>query len=162
MCDNCDFIFFTTDEWFQKVMSGSIQAWECACLPKKFIHKEHVKLLMSTNPLQLRKDCDNMIELSFFVASEYYLKEDFKNEKKSLWEVIKNIKFANQIIENHKIVNFKESNYEYNVLVNNDVDDEETIIKCWLDLMKPCKQILNKATDGMLEKDKQKRIIQNG
>lgn len=143
-------------------MSGSIQAWECACLPKKFIHKEHVKLLMSTNPLQLRKDCDNMIELSFFVASEYHLKEDFKNEKKSLWEVIKNIKFANQIIENHKIVNLKESNYEYNVLVNNDVDDEETIVKCWLDLMKPCKQILNKATDGMLEKEKQKRIIQNG
>ena len=162
VCDNCDFIFFTTDEWFQKVMSGSIQAWECACLPKKFIHKEHVKLLMSTNPLQLRKDCDNMIELSFFVASEYHLKEDFKNEKKSLWEVIKNIKFANQIIENHKIVNLKESNYEYNVLVNNDVDDEETIVKCWLDLMKPCKQILNKATDGMLEKEKQKRIIQNG
>ena len=27
--------------------------------------------------------------------------------------------------------------------------------------MKPCKQILNKATDGMLEKEKQKRIIQN-
>ena len=36
-------------------MNGNMEAWECACLNKKFILKEHVKLMLVTNPLQLRK-----------------------------------------------------------------------------------------------------------
>ena len=62
--DNCDFIFKTNEEWFDEVMNGSIEAWECACMNKKFIIKEHVKLLMKTDPLGLRKQIvkmDNII-----------------------------------------------------------------------------------------------------
>ena len=58
--DNCDFIFKTNEEWFNDVLNGSIEAWECACLNKKFIIKEHVKLLMKTDPLQLRKQIIKM------------------------------------------------------------------------------------------------------
>jgi hypothetical protein len=58
--DNCDFIFKTNEEWFDEVMSGSIEAWECACMNKKFIIKEHVKLLMKTDPLGLRKQIVKM------------------------------------------------------------------------------------------------------
>lgn len=161
LCDNCDFIFFTTDEWFQKVMNGDLIAWECACLPKKFIHKEHVKLLMSTNPLQLRKDFEQYLELNFSIANEYFNKFDYKNWKKSLWESIKYIKFVNQIIQNHKIVNLKEANSEYNQLVNNDCIENELIVKLWLDLIKPHIDLLNKSTDGMLKKEREKKIIQN-
>ena len=153
--DNCDFIFYTTNEWFPKVMHGDIIAWECACLPKKFIHKEYVKLMMSTNPLQLRKDVYEYLELYYMVASNHF------QNKKQLWEVIKYAKLANQIIENHKIVNFKEANYEYKQLVENDCEDEANVLKLWLDLIKEPLGLLRKSTDGMLKKEKQKRIIQS-
>ena len=160
-CDNCDFIFFTTDEWFEKVTRGDLQAWECACLPKKFIHKEHVKLMMSTNPLQLRKDYEEHLDLGFFVAKQDFIDQNYNSWKKKLWEFIKELKFVNQIIENHKIVNFKEANSEYKTLVENDCIDEESILKCWLDLIKLPSATLNKATDGMLAKEREKKIIQN-
>ena len=54
-------------------MNGSIEAWECACLNKKFIIKEHVKLLMKTDPLGLRKQIvkmDNLINPDDFNAKE--------------------------------------------------------------------------------------------
>lgn len=159
--DNCDFIFYTTDEWFPKVMRGDITAWECACLPKKFIYKEHVKLMMSTNPLQLRKDVDEYLELYYMVASNYFQNKKFKEWKKQLWEIIKYTKLGNQIIENHKIVNFKEANFEYKQLVENDCEDEASILKLWLDLIKEPMGLLHKSTDGMLKKEKQKKIIQN-
>ena len=68
-----DFIFKTNEEWFDDVMNGSIEAWECACLNKKFIIKEHVKLLMKTDPLGLRKQIikmDNLINPNDFNAKE--------------------------------------------------------------------------------------------
>lgn len=159
--DNCDFIFYTTNEWFPKVMHGDIIAWECACLPKKFIHKEYVKLMMSTNPLQLRKDVYEYLELYYMVASNHFQNKEFKDWKKQLWEVIKYAKLANQIIENHKIVNFKEANYEYKQLVENDYEDEANVLKLWLDLIKEPLGLLRKSTDGMLKKEKQKKIIQS-
>jgi hypothetical protein len=142
-------------------MHGDIIAWECACLPKKFVHKEHVKLMMSTNPLQLRKDIDEYLELYYMVASNHFQNKEFKDWKKQLWEVIKYAKLANQIIENHKIVNFKEANYEYKQLVENDCEDEASVLKLWLDSIKEPLGLLHKSTDGMLKKEKQKKIIQN-
>ena len=82
-CNNCDFMLFTTDEWFNKVINGELIAWECACLPKKFIHKEHVKLMMSTNPLQLRKDYEEHLNLNFPVAVNEFM-ENYHSGKKIL------------------------------------------------------------------------------
>lgn len=127
--DNCDFIFFTTNEWFSKVTNGDIVAWECACLPKKFIHKEHVKLMMTTNPLQLRKDIDDYLELYYMVAVNHFQNEEFDEWKKQLWDIIKYTKLTNQIIENHKIINFTEANPEHKQLVENDCEDEASILK---------------------------------
>ena len=159
--DNCDFIFFTTNEWFDKVTSGSLVAWECACLPKKFIHKEHVKLLLSTNPIQLRRDFDFSINTGLAASIHYFNIGEFKLWKKDLWKFIKEVKFINQIIQNHKIVNFKEANSEYDTLVNNDCIDHETVRECWDNLIKPHINALNKATDGMLRKELEKKIVQN-
>ena len=117
---------------------------------------------MSTNPLQLRKDIDEYIDLYYAVAHNHFLKNEVKDWKKQLWDTIKYTKLANQIIENHKIVNFKEANLEYKQLVENDCDDEESILKLWLDLIKDPMGLLHKSTDGMLTKEKQKKIIQNG
>ena len=49
---------YTSSEWFKLVVNGEILPWICACIDKKYILKEHVKLLMTTNPLQLRKCFD--------------------------------------------------------------------------------------------------------
>jgi len=161
LCDNCDFIFYSTEEWFNKVTSGNIEAWECACLPKKFIHKEHVKLLMSTNPLQLRKDFEEWMNLDYLVADQYFRKEQYSKWKKELWRIINRVKLINQIIDNHKIVNFKIAISDYLLLVENNTVDEKIILKSWLDLISPEIEKLNKSTDGMLKKEREKKIIQN-
>lgn len=160
--ENSDFMFFTTDEWFTKVTTGHLYAWECACLPKKFVIKEHVKLMMNTNPLQLRKFFDAELDPIYLLAKQYIQDGEYHKGKKYLWQLIKDVKLINQIIENHKIVNYKEANSDYEKLVNNDCEDEVLLLKAWLDSISGPISTLNKATDGLLLKEKQKKIIQNG
>lgn len=143
--DNYDFIFKTNEEWFQDVLNGSIEAWECACLNKKYIVKEHVKLLMKTDPLSLRKQ---VVKMKNEITAENY---NFKNA----WKVIAYCKFANQIIENHKIVNFKEANSERTILR---LKGDYNIYQAYL--YKPLEK-LKKYTDGMLKKELQQKVIQN-
>ena len=140
--DNYDFIFKTTDEWFKEVINGSIEAWECACMNKKFIIKEHVKLLMKTDPLNLRKQITKM-----------HNDINENSDPKDMWKVVAYCKFANQIIENHKIVNFKEANSERIVILKGDYNIYKAA------LYKPFEQ-LKKSTDGMLKKELQSKIVQ--
>lgn len=49
---------YSSSEWFKLVINGEILPWICACIDKKYILKEYIKLLMTTNPLQLRKCFD--------------------------------------------------------------------------------------------------------
>ena len=145
--DNCDFIFKTNEEWFNEVMDGSIEAWECACMNKKFIVKEHVKLLMKTDPLGLRKQ---------IVKMNNAITED--SDPKDMWKVVAYCKFANQIIENHKIINFKEANPERKTILNT-ASGEPTFLEYKLCLHKPF-ELLRNSTDGMLKKELQSKIIQ--
>ena len=146
-----DWIGFDTDvyevfylnEWFNIVLNGDLIGWECACLNKKYIIKEHVKLLMKTNPLQLKKTIRTQ-RLSNETYSDINILRD--------WELIKNIKFAIQIIENHKIVNFKEAKNDYfNLLKCESIEEiSEYINKSY--------QILKDLTDGMLLQERIKEI----
>ena len=145
--DNCDFIFKTNEEWFGEVMNGSIEAWECACMNKKFIVKEHVKLLMKTDPLGLRKQ---------IVKMNNAITED--SDPKDMWKVIAYCKFANQIIENHKIINFKEANPERKTILNMALG-APTFLEYKLCLYKPLEK-LKASTDGMLKKELQSKIVQ--
>jgi hypothetical protein len=111
--------------------------------------------------LQLRKDVDEYFDLYYMVASNHFKNNNFKEWKKQLWDVIKYIKLTNQIIENHKIIDFKEANFEYKQLVENDCENEAIILKLWLDLIKEPMGLLHKSTDGMLKKEREKKIIQN-
>ena len=135
-----DFTFITISEWFKKIESCDIDCWECACLPKKFVHKEHVKLLMHTDPLKLRLQIDRLL----------------KNPKpKDYCSILKKIKFAIQIIENHKIVNFKDGNGECKSIKSSNPDSE-----AFINLITPSYNILKKLTDGILEKSKYERLVQ--
>ena len=143
--DGYDFIFKTNEEWFDDVMNGSIEAWECACLNKKFIIKEHVKLLMKTDPLGLRKQ---------IVKMNNEITED--SDPKDMWKVIVYCKFANQIIENHKIINFKEANPERKTIINAKDNRFLEYVFC---ISKPL-ELLKNSTDGMLKQELQKKIVQ--
>lgn len=134
---------FYLNEWFNIVLNGDLIGWECACLNKKYIIKEHVKLLMKTNPLQLKKTIRTQ-RLSNETYSDINILRD--------WELIKNIKFAIQIIENHKIVNFKEAKNDYfNLLKCESIEEiSEYINKSY--------QILKDLTDGMLLQERIKEI----
>ena len=145
--DNCDFIFKTNEEWFDEVTNGSIEAWECACMNKKFIIKEHVKLLMKTDPLGLRRQ---IVKMDNSITEE--------SNPKDMWKVVAYCKFANQIIENHKIINFKEANPERKTILNM-ASGDPTFLEYKLCLYKPLEK-LKASTDGMLKKELQSKIVQ--
>ena len=130
-------------DWFDKVLNNDLICWEAACINKKFIIKEHVKLMMQTNPLQLRKEIDEK------------KKNLFQNEPTidKFWELIKDCKFAVQIIDNHKIVNFKEANPEFL-----DVTIEDVKLEIFNEL--PCYKELKQRTDELLRQSKIKKILQ--
>lgn len=134
---------FYLKEWFDFVLNGDLIGWECACLNKKYVIKEHVKLMMTTNPIQLRKTIDKQLFQSSLLSDINLLKE---------WELIKNIKFAVQIIDNHKIVNFKEAKDDYNVLQQSKSSTEFFTYK------EQFYNILKNITDGMLKQELLKKV----
>lgn len=130
------------------MLNCDIDAWECACLNKRFIYKEHVKLLMETNPLKLRLNFDSLRKNLESEAQIFFKRNDFKNAKKCYWYIIKSVMFTNQILENHKIVNFKEAEPYFNTLieVENNID---TIIALYNKLLDKPLCLLRKVTDGI-------------
>ena len=120
--ENADFIFVFVQNWFKMVLDNKIPAWECACLNKKFIKKEHVKLILKTDIVKLIKDL--IIHKSAILN---YITDD-----KEVWYFIKDILFTQQIIDFHKITDFKEANKYYNDIINADIGDRIAFInKMW-------------------------------
>ena len=125
-------------EWFDLVLKGKLIGWECACLNKKYIIKEYVKLMMTTNPIQLRKDIDSeylISSLSLVVGINLF------------YNLIRSIRFSIQIIENHKIVNYKDGLEYYEELLN-----AESINDCW-EIVNKSYDELKSLTDGMLKQE---------
>jgi len=145
--DTSVYEIYNLQQWFNFVTSGSIIGWECACLNKKYIIKEHVKLLMKTDPLQLRKDVDQL-----YVKYKVYSGID----SNLYFELIRQIRFAVQIINNHKILNFKDG-----------LDTCRAILKCEsvseIDkIITNEYQVLKKLTDGVFKQDILNRAKKNG
>lgn len=145
--DDIAYTFYRMKCWFDKVLLGDIDCWECACLNKKFIIKEHVKLMMSTNPLRLRQYVDSLRYKSDEAISQAGIY--------GLWNDIKRCKFACQIIDNHKIVNFKEANKEYKLL-----QEANDIVYVYKKLFEVPYQNLKLKTDDMLRRSKIEKILQ--
>lgn len=100
--ENCDFMFINIQDWFNLIINNDVQAWECACLNKKFIKKEYVKLILKTDPILLIKN--------IFKQSSIF---DNALGYKHLWYFGKDILFTQQILDFHKIVDFQEANGLY-------------------------------------------------
>lgn len=125
------FRIFYLQQWFNRITSGDIIGWECACLNKKYVIKEHVKLLMTTNPLQLRKCVDAILK-----SIDYDPKD-----------LVRNIKFSVQIINNHKIVNYKDGLDD--IITIDNISDKEDIDK----IINKHYSVLKSLTDGMVKQE---------
>lgn len=147
-CDNLDFIFFTIDEWFARVMNNDLYAWECACLNKKFIHKEHVKLLLSTDLVQLRKNFDSKYYEYTGKAKRAFDNNHIDTAVKILWYVIKDALFTNQIMINHKIVNYTAATSFKDKLKECENDE---LFKVFDEIIEGPYNEIKKLTDGMLK-----------
>lgn len=131
-----NFEIYSLAEWFDFVLNGKLIGWECACLNKKYVLKEHVKLLMTTNPIQLRKDVDDFARLVKLAS----------NTDPTLYiNLLRQIKFSIQIIQNHKIVNYKDGLDDYLAIKNAESKEESwEIIDKYYDELKS-------LTDGMIK-----------
>ena len=144
---------YSSSEWFKLVVNGEILPWICACIDKKYILKEYVKLLMTTNPLQLRK-CFEATRVQILSN----LGETESSKRFNLWKIILFARFCNQIIENHKIVNFKNSANDYQELRK--YTDNNELLNAFNALITPEINLLYKSTDGLLKREKIAKIQQ--
>lgn len=134
-------------QWFNLVTSGSLIGWECACLNKKYVIKEYVKLLMNSNPLQLRKDIDVLYK-------ENLVKSDINYDR--YFNIIRAIHFTIQILENHKILNYKDGLDDCNKLLScSDITEIFEIIDYNYNQIK-------ELTDGVVKQDILNRAKKNG
>ena len=144
---------YSSSEWFKLVINGEILPWICACIDKKYVLKEYVKLLMTTNPLQLRK-CFEATRVQILSN----LGETESSKRFNLWKIILFARFCNQIIENHKIVNFKNSANDYQELRK--YTDDNELLNAFNALITPEINLLYKSTDGLLKREKIAKIQQ--
>lgn len=132
---------YKMSEWFNMVNSGSLTAWICACLNKKFIKKEYVKLMMTTNPIQLRSD---ILMEKFTISGLLENPEEIPSDiNDRIFDLVAHTLFAEQILENHKIVNFKEPAKYFNDIQQTTEFDQFN--EFYMPILAP----LKKATDGI-------------
>ena len=144
---------YSSSEWFKLVINGEILPWICACIDKKYILKEYIKLLMTTNPLQLRK-CFNITKNQILSnLGETELSKQF-----NLWKIILFARFCNQIIENHKIINFRNSANDYFELRK--YDDFNELVSIFNKLLAPELNLLYKSTNNLLKQEKIAKLQQ--
>ena len=143
---------YSSSEWFKLVINGEILPWICACIDKKYILKEYIKLLMTTNPLQLRKCFDTIKNQILSNIEEIELKQF------NLWKIILFARFCNQIIENHKIVNFRNSVSDYQELKKYNNFDE--LLNIFNTLINSELNLLYKSTDELLKQEKITKLQQ--
>lgn len=144
---------YSSSEWFKLVTNGEILPWICACIDKKYVLKEYVKLLMTTNPLQLRKCFNTTKNQILSNLGETELSKQF-----NLWKIILFARFCNQIIENHKIVNFRNSASDYRELRKYNNFDE--LLNIFNVLITPELNLLYKSTDELLKQEKITKLQQ--
>lgn len=95
--------------------------------------------MMTTNPIQLRKDVDtlrNMIQ-----TKEHLQTTD------AMYDLIRAIRFSIQIIQNHKIVNYKDGYEDYIA-----VENAETFVEMW-NIVDVSYRTLKSLTDGVIKQE---------
>lgn len=142
-CEDSKFLtFISISTWLKMAENSDLLVWKCSCLNKKYVHKEYVKLVLNANAKNLRNQIDS--------EYENLKAKGFSNEFFNL--VIDTI-FVEQIIEFHKIINFKTPSKYYNKFL------QLSNIEEFDEFFEPIVSQLKTQTDGILKKDKMDRII---
>ena len=97
-----DLEIYTTKEWFNMLINSEIITWICSCLDKKFIIKEHVKLLGMRDDLKIRNNFDRDIDLCCVKINSS------DNKEQLAFDLLVKLLFSHQIMDFNKIVNFGE------------------------------------------------------
>ena len=99
-------IHFPIQLYFKYITNNDLTAWILSCLDKKYIIKEHVRLLVNFDILKIRKNIDDTYKLlsdllyrDFDVCSITEIKAVYS-------KIYKYLVYANQVIDNHKIINY--------------------------------------------------------
>ena len=142
------FEIYTLTAFFDFVLKGKLIGWECSCLNKKYVIKEHVKLMMVTDPIQLRKDVD--------AFRKAILQTEGLQTTDSMYELTRMIYFSIQIIQNHKIINYKEGREDYSALENS-----ETFNEMW-HITNNIYETLKSLTDGIIKQNILKKTNAKG
>jgi len=137
-------IIYTTEEWFNMILHNDILPWECSCLDKKFILKEYVKIMIPRNPLQLRLNYDEL-------ESSLYKNIPF-GTKMQIATAWKELKFTNQILEDHKIVNYHAIAPVIDAI--SACNTYEEALECYKKLAAQDRARLNKNTETVFNKYK--------
>ena len=101
---------------------------------------------MTINPLQLRKCFDTTKNQILSNIEKVELKQF------NLWKIILFARFCNQIIENHKIVNFRNSANDYFELRK--YNDFNELFSIFNKLLAPELDLLYKSTNELLKQEK--------
>ena len=147
--NDVEFNIYSIQYWFKKIEQCHLEPWICACLNKKYVIKEYVKLLMKTEPLKLRLLYDDRVFSGTLDQYKYYC-----------WIQLRNLKFINQIILNHKITNLSETSPEYFNILNSKESFEE-VTEAYKVLSIQDESYLHNLTDGILLKYKQEKALKN-
>lgn len=148
-------IHFPIQLYFKYITNNDLTAWILTCLDKKYIIKEHVKLIMSFDVLKIRKNIDN--DYKFFSDLMYRIFDisDINEIKAIYMKLYKYLVFANQIVDNHKITNYHIVGSGLKLI--NEIKTG-TINECYHATIKPEMQKLIAKTEELRRKELIKRL----
>lgn len=154
--DGAHFKFYEMQDWFQRVIRCEILTSECSCLDKKFIFKEHVKLTITSDIVKLAQGFRAMLDPTVILASAELQNGDFTKGRLRLFNALKEARFSNQIIDNHRIINYKEVKEDYFALFRAE-DNFESIMEAFLEQSKKSIESFLKRTEKAFKNAKIKK-----
>ena len=93
----------TTEDWFKKVINSEIISWICSCLDKKFIIKEHVKLLGMKNDLKIRQNMERMISENLPIITNLVNDGQDDEARYLAYTILLYLNLSHQILDFNKI-----------------------------------------------------------
>ena len=139
----------TTEDWFKKVINSEIISWICSCLDKKFVIKEHVKLLGMRNDLKIRQNMERMISEN--LPNITNLVNDGRDDEARYlaYTLLLYLHLSHQILDFNKIVNFKDTKITWDYL---SVSSGKDIIDTCMFMLKRSLTRLKNRTANLIKK----------
>ena len=139
----------TTEDWFKKVINSEIISWICSCLDKKFIIKEHVKLLGMKNDLKIRQNMERMISENLPIITNLVNDGQDDEARYLAYTILLYLNLSHQILDFNKIVNFKETKLIWNYL---SISKGKDILNTYTFMLKPSLTRLKNRTANLIKK----------